>query len=162
MIHLTNLLVALVLVESGGVPNPPRGDGGRAIGPLQIHRIAVEDANRIIGHRRYRWEDCQHLEVSLEVAAVLLTHYGDRLPHPATERDLARIWNGGPDGWRQPATLSYWVKVKRHLDRLRAAGTVPVRFKFDDRTASYVPWEPSDDPKQAGENPDWVTAPAPS
>ena len=133
MIHLTNLLVALVLVESGGVPNPPRGDGGRAIGPLQIHRIAVEDANRIIGHRRYRWEDCQHLEVSLEVAVVLLTHYGDRLPHPATERDLARIWNGGPDGWRQPATLSYWVKVKRHLDRIHHPTALP-------STSSMQPW----------------------
>lgn len=161
MIHLTNLLVALVLVESGGVPNPPRGDGGRAIGPLQIHRIAVEDANRIIGRRRYRWEDCQHLEVSLEVATILLTHYGDQLPHPATERDLARIWNGGPDGWRQPSTLAYRVRVKRHLDRLRTADAAPVRFKFDHQTTSYVPWEPSDDRDQAVENPDWVTAPEP-
>lgn len=118
MIALTNLLVALVMVESAGAAHPARGDGGRAIGPLQIHRVAVDDANRILGVRRFRWEDCERLEPSLEVATVLLTYYGERLPNPATERDLARIWNGGPDGWRQRSTLPYWHKVQVRLRML--------------------------------------------
>lgn len=128
MIALTNLLVALVMVESAGSSHPARGDGGRAIGPLQIHRVAVEDANRILGFRRFRWEDCQRLEPSLEVATVILTYYGERLPNPATERDLARIWNGGPNGWKEKATLPYWRKVQHQLFQLRQISASSVRL----------------------------------
>jgi hypothetical protein len=29
--------------------------------------------------------------------------------------DAARIWNGGPNGWKKKATDSYWQKVARAL-----------------------------------------------
>lgn len=128
MIALTNLLVALVMVESAGAPHPARGDGGRAIGPLQIHRVAVEDANRILGFRRFRWEDCERLEPSLEVATVILTYYGERLPHPPTLQDLARIWNGGPTGWRERSTIPYWRRVERQLRQIHHHPDPPVRI----------------------------------
>ena len=29
----------------------------------------------------------------------------------------ARIWNGGPDGWKKRSTLKYWKKVKKELKK---------------------------------------------
>ena len=38
-----------------------------------------------------------------------------RLGHAPTDEDLARIHNGGPNGYKNPATLDYWRKVQQHL-----------------------------------------------
>ena len=39
----------------------------------------------------------------------------DRLGHDLCDEDMARIHNGGPDGWKNPATAAYWEKVKKNL-----------------------------------------------
>ena len=46
-----------------------------------------------------------------------MKHYATeaRLGHPPTNEDLARIHNGGPDGYKKPATVGYWQKVQSHL-----------------------------------------------
>ena len=38
-----------------------------------------------------------------------------RLGHVPTDEDLARIHNGGPNGFKNPATVAYWEKVKKYL-----------------------------------------------
>ena len=38
-----------------------------------------------------------------------------RLGRSPTDQDLARIHNGGPNGYKNPATLGYWQKVKKYL-----------------------------------------------
>ena len=41
-----------------------------------------------------------------------------RLGHPATDEDIARIHNGGPNGYKHDSTLGYWEEVKevkKHL-----------------------------------------------
>ena len=38
-----------------------------------------------------------------------------RLGRPVTQEDVARIHNGGPNGYKNPATKQYWEKVKRYL-----------------------------------------------
>ena len=38
-----------------------------------------------------------------------------RLGRPVTDQDRARIHNGGPNGWKSPATIGYWSKVKKFL-----------------------------------------------
>ena len=35
----------------------------------------------------------------------------ERLGHDATNEDIARIHNGGPNGWRSSSTEGYWRKV---------------------------------------------------
>ena len=35
---------------------------------------------------------------------------------PTTAETYARIWNGGPDGWRKPTTAAYWRKVRVKLE----------------------------------------------
>jgi soluble lytic murein transglycosylase-like protein len=105
--NLTNLITALIAVESSG-NDMAIGDQGRAIGCLQIHRAVVLDVNRITGSH-YRHQDMTNRVQARAVCQAYLTHYG----RGATTEQLARRWNGGPTGDRKPATVAYWAKVKK-------------------------------------------------
>ena len=107
--NLTNLISALIIVESSG-NDMAVGDNGRAIGPLQIHRAVVLDVNRITGSH-YRWEDMTNRVQARAVCEAYLRHYG----RGASTEQLARRWNGGPAGDRKQATEAYWRKVQKHL-----------------------------------------------
>jgi len=101
------LLSAIIQVESGGDPNAI-GDGGRAVGILQIHPIMVKDVNRILGHERYTLEDRYSPEKSIEMFWIYTNHYS---PHESDEV-VARRWNGGPKGDTKPSTVRYWERVR--------------------------------------------------
>lgn len=113
------LLDALEQVESGGNEHAV-GDNGWAIGCLQIHECVVDEVNRLFGWT-CDWEyHCFHRETSRAICRAYLQHWGAvyERRHPGKTADdqvLARIWNGGPNGWRKPATLAYWTKVSKHL-----------------------------------------------
>ena len=124
---LLELIPILVLVESGGHPNPPAGDGGRALGPLQIHAAVVQDVNRIYGWR-FRHQDARNPAIARAICYGYLKHWGDRLPHPPTPQDYARIWNGGPNGWKKPSTLRYWERVEQALRRAARPATPPLEL----------------------------------
>jgi hypothetical protein len=101
-------------LESGG-NNMAIGDSGKARGPLQIHACVVQDANRISG-RSYQWSRMTNRAEATEVCRIYLTHYAtpERIGRPVTNYDAARIWNAGPDGWRQTkATAGYISKLKK-------------------------------------------------
>ncbi|MDP6249404.1 MAG: hypothetical protein QGH26_01040 [Candidatus Pacebacteria bacterium] len=38
-----------------------------------------------------------------------------RIGREPTLQDMARIWNGGPNGYKKPSTKKYWEKVKEVL-----------------------------------------------
>ena len=38
-----------------------------------------------------------------------------RLGRPVTQEDIARIHNGGPNGYKKKSTEKYWQKVKKVL-----------------------------------------------
>jgi hypothetical protein len=105
--NLTNLISALIIVESSG-NDQAIGDQGRAIGCLQIHRAVVLDVNRITGSH-YRHQDMTNRVQARAVCEAYLKHYG----RGATTEQLARKWNGGPTGDRKPATVAYWAKVQK-------------------------------------------------
>lgn len=100
---------ALIEVESGGDPHAV-GDGGRAVGVLQIHPIMVRDVNRILGYDRWTLEDRWSAAESREMLEVYLGHYG-----ATSYEEAARKWNGGPDGHEQRQTLQYWESVRALL-----------------------------------------------
>ena len=115
----TTLVDAIHMVESGGRTGPIRGDGGRALGPLQIHRACWIDSG-IPG----RYEDCADLAYSKRVFAAYVARYATerRLGRPVTDEDRARLWNGGPNAHkatgRKKANLDrYWAKVQKELNR---------------------------------------------
>ena len=111
------LAAALIAVESGG-NNRAVGDGGRAIGPLQIHAEVVADVNRAF-RAHYEHSRMTNRADAVAVLDRYLWLYAQprRLGRPVTNEDRARIWNGGPNGWRTHATDGYAAKVQRALAR---------------------------------------------
>ncbi len=108
MHFLPALISALVMVESGGDPAKV-GDGGQALGILQIHPEVVQDVNRNYG-TKYRHKDVLNPVKARRICKLYLRHYaGCR----ATAEQCARIWNGGPRGHDKAATRQYWEKVRQ-------------------------------------------------
>lgn len=109
------LIPLLIQVESSGNPDAV-GDGGKAVGVLQIHKIAVDDVNRIYG-TEYTYQDRSDPVKSRRIAGLYLTHWGkhyeQKTGQKATLEVLSRIWNGGPNGYKKPATIPYWNKVQK-------------------------------------------------
>jgi len=101
---------AIHLVESGGRLGPTVGDGGRALGPLQIHRGCWQDS-RVGG----RYEDVADLVVATRVLRAYLHRYAPAALAGEDWSTCARVWNGGPRGASKTATLAYWAKVEGRL-----------------------------------------------
>lgn len=99
---------ALHLVETGGRRGAILGDGGKALGPLQIHRGYHEDA-RIGGD----YSRCADLDYSKRVVSAYLQRYAPKAWAAGDVETLARIHNGGPRGDRKQATINYGKKVLR-------------------------------------------------
>ena len=109
MTTISNLISALIIVESSG-NDLAIGDGGKAIGPLQIHKAVILDVNRITGSH-YRHQDMTNRAQARAVCEAYLKAYGKG----ASTEQLARRWNGGPKGDTKTSTEAYWAKVKKHL-----------------------------------------------
>jgi hypothetical protein len=108
--NISNLISALIIVESGG-NDMAIGDNGRALGPLQIHRAVVVDVNRFTGSS-YRWESMTNRAQARAVCEAYLKHWGKG----CTTEQLARKWNGGgPAGDKKKTTEAYWQKVKKEI-----------------------------------------------
>lgn len=103
-------------VEANGKRNQVRpGDGGKAIGPLQIHRSYWRDAVQSSPSLGGSYSDCKRWDYSVRVMRAYLMRYA---PEALASKDwhiLARIHNGGPTGPNERATKKYWSKVKKAL-----------------------------------------------
>ncbi len=105
------LIQALITVESAGRTDAI-GDGGRAVGCLQIWPVMVKDVNRIAG-TRYTLADRKDRQKSIEMAHIYLAHYAKN----DTLENAARKYNGGPAGHKKQSTIAYWKKVKTQLEK---------------------------------------------
>lgn len=111
------LIAALITVESGG-NDAAIGDNGQAVGCLQIHNEVVEDVNRFSSHDKYLYSSRLCRKHSIAMLRLYLAHYAtpERLGREPSLEDLARIWNGGPNGHTKPATKPYWIKVRTAME----------------------------------------------
>jgi hypothetical protein len=109
------LLAALTQVESNGNARAV-GDSGRAKGSLQIWQVVCIDVNRAYG-TAYVHDDAFDVAKARDICRKYLDLYATpkRLGRAVTDEDRARIWNGGPSGWKKSSTLKYWAKVKAAL-----------------------------------------------
>ena len=103
-----NLLDAIIEVESRGNPQALGRANDRGI--LQITPILVQEVNRL-SDIKYTHDDAWDEEKSKEMFYVIARHY---CPDHDFEK-MARIWNGGPQGYRKSCTQSYWMKVQREM-----------------------------------------------
>lgn len=96
------------------------GDGGKAVGCMQIHTAVVDDVNRIYG-KSYKYSDRTDRTKSREIAKLYLAHWGKHYTKKTglkpTDQVLARIWNGGPSGWSNRNTVNYWQRVKKEISK---------------------------------------------
>ena len=111
------LINALAKVESNG-NSAAVGDGGKAVGILQIHKGVIEDVNKI-SKVKYTFADRKDPKKSKEICKLYLSHWGKhyqkKTKRAATDEVLARIWNGGPKGHANKDTEKYWNKVNKAL-----------------------------------------------
>jgi hypothetical protein len=98
---------AIHLVETSGRTGPILGDGGAALGPLQIHRSYHADS-RVAGD----YSRVADLAYSKRVATAYLKRYAPAAWKAGDVETLARVHNGGPKGHLKPATKGYGVRVK--------------------------------------------------
>jgi hypothetical protein len=118
MLHIINLLIPFIIqVESGGdsLAYNAKED---ACGWLQIRMCVVEDVNRKY-KMNFTSDDRDDKDKSIRICSMYLEiwgkHYEDSTGKDATFEVLARIWNGGPLGYKKESTLKYWSKVESAL-----------------------------------------------
>tara|TARA_Y100000114_G_scaffold156843_1_gene185584 strand:- start:2770 stop:3156 length:387 start_codon:yes stop_codon:yes gene_type:complete len=109
---LISLIMILIQVESAG-NDLAIGDNGLAYGCLQMHKAYVQDAAEYAGED-WVHEDAFDRETSIDIFIAYASRYAteERIGRPVTLQDIARIHNGGPDGWKKSSTEKYWKKVK--------------------------------------------------
>jgi hypothetical protein len=110
------LLLALIIVESHGDNKAINGD---AVGCLQITPVVVEDVNRIAG-TNFTLQDRYDRQKSIQMAEIYLKYYGQVYTKKTGKQPdneiYARIWNGGPNGWKKTSTEDFWLKVKKEIE----------------------------------------------
>ncbi len=114
---LTPVERAVWHVETSGRTGPIVGDGGAALGPLQIHRGCWQDAVQYDPSIGGKYEDVADIGYAIKIFRAYTARYATakRLGRTPTDIDRARIWNGGPNGYKKKATLGYAEKVRRYL-----------------------------------------------
>lgn len=105
-----SLINAIHQVETGGRLGAIKGDNGRALGPLQIHRAYWIDSG-VEG----KYEDCASLDYSIKVLRAYMRRYASAAIKANDLETIARIHNGGPRGYKKAATLGYWQKVRKAM-----------------------------------------------
>jgi len=103
---------AICIIESNGRFDAV-GDKGAAVGIAQIHKILVDDVNRIQRKEHFVYSDRLSPEVSYKMFRIYVRHYA---PNGGPEQ-WSRIWNGGPCGVKKSSTLRYWEKVHAEMFR---------------------------------------------
>jgi hypothetical protein len=104
------VLAALIRVESGGDATAV-GDGGRAVGVLQMWPCAVAEANRLAGRQLWTLDDRRNPQLSRAMARVILEHHYRRGNTDAVALACR---------WRNPYSQCpewYAAKVRRSLGR---------------------------------------------
>ncbi len=100
------LWAAICKVESGGRADAI-GDSGNAVGIAQIHKGVVDDCNRVLRRKEFRYSDRLIPKKSHKMWVIYLTHYVPR----GTYRQMSECWNAGPKGH----SPKYWGKVRKAL-----------------------------------------------
>jgi len=115
-ITVNDLLDAICVVESN-CNSAAVGDGGASIGAYQIQRNYWKDAVEFDPSIGGVYEDVLNKDYARRVIRAYWNRYAveRRLGRKPTFEDMARIHNGGPNGYKKQATVKYWEKVSKVL-----------------------------------------------
>ena len=123
MTFLNALFIAILIhLESSG-NDYAVGDEGNALGCLQIWPCVVRDYNSWTGENLGD-DECFDREHSTHICYTYLGHYGKaaerELSGSISLREMAMIWNGGPDGYKghKPSAVAYGHRfVKEYISK---------------------------------------------
>ena len=117
---ISALILILILTESDG-KDDAIGDNGDAVGCLQLHKIHVDEVNRILekrrDKRRYVHDDRYSRWKSIDMAKIYFSYWipkecGDF----ASLNDYLMSWNQG-SGWKDKSENVDYIK-RFHLKKL--------------------------------------------
>ena len=110
----SEIISALMYVESSNNDSAYNASED-AVGCLQIRKTMVNDVNRILRKRkspvRFTYEDRWCRYKSINMFKVYCKYY-----NLTTAEEIARCWNGGPNGLYNPGTVKYWNKVQNKIN----------------------------------------------
>lgn len=113
----SDFIRAIGQIESNNTDNVV-GDGGRAIGRYQIHDICVKGSGLkdLLNYQHKDMADSIKAEhVFWATMGVHCYTYAMKYGNYPSYEELARMWNGGPNGYQMQATLGYLKKFKQAL-----------------------------------------------
>jgi len=101
---IDTLIPPLIQVESGG-DDRAIGDGGKAVGCLQLWKIYVDDVNRIDQYKtEFTYQDRYDRDKSIAMVKIFLAHYGKmKRVKPSDEDQWLRMlaaMHRGPQRYR--------------------------------------------------------------
>jgi len=105
---MIKLLILLIAIESGG-DSKAIGDGGRAVGILQIHPIMIRECNRITGRKRWTLADRLDPVESVKMCTLYLSYQRARKPEAGLV-ELGCSWNSG--SIMKPLPKKYRAKLR--------------------------------------------------
>tara|TARA_Y100000004_G_C8857634_1_gene387519 strand:- start:314 stop:706 length:393 start_codon:yes stop_codon:yes gene_type:complete len=124
------LLLCIMMIESGGEPDPLNaiGDNGYSLGCMQISKAVVDDCNRVQDEFNFTYEDRRSKEKSFKMAEIYLRYWINRYEintgKKATLKDYAMCWNGGCHWYKAKEGSSkrnnlnkYWSKIVKELNK---------------------------------------------
>jgi hypothetical protein len=104
----SNIFEAIAQVESNNCDKKIGKAGER--GRYQLTEVFVDDINRIVGYKRYTYNDRLNPSKSRAMMRIFWSHY-----KCMTNEEKARKHNGGPKGMYKYKTKAYWDKVRKLL-----------------------------------------------
>ena len=138
---MDDFLQAIGQVESNNKDDAV-GDNGNAIGRYQIWKIYWQDAVDFDPSIGGKYEDVTDPVYAEKIVRAYLRRYATkrRLGHEPTFEDMARIHNGGPNGYKKDATIKYWNKVEPVLEIIQVENEVDEVDEVDELDySSFVP-----------------------
>jgi hypothetical protein len=90
--------------------------------------VCIPTCNRIARLQKlgvqFTLADRQSPDRARQMWDLYLAYYGRQYEQatgrPPTNEVYARMWNGGPAGWRKDSTAEYWTRVREILEALPA------------------------------------------
>lgn len=112
---IADILHAIRMVESHDRPDVPDGDGGRAIGPYQVHEVYWRDALAQDPTLGGTYEDCRDRAYAERIIRAYMLRYAPEAWASGDAEIIARTHNGGPSGPDKASTAAYWERVRAVL-----------------------------------------------
>lgn len=107
------MYIIVAQIESSNIATAV-GDGGKAYGILQIHKICVDDINRIYGTsflHHDAFDVCKSKEMFVLYLQAGIKRYVRLYNRQPTEEEVVRMWNGGIyQGYKRKSTIKYYRK----------------------------------------------------